>query len=104
MIHILDCTLRDGGYINEFDFGQEAIKKIIKKLNEAKIEIVECGFLQSEKADKDLSLFGKVSRIKQYLPEKISSMHVAMIAYGDIGIDEIEPCDGKCFFVCRQVD
>lgn len=95
MIHILDCTLRDGGYINDFDFGQQAIKKIIKKLNEAKIEIVECGFLQSEKADKDLSLFGKVSRVKQYLPEMISSMVVAMIAYGDIGIDEIELCDGK---------
>lgn len=95
MIHILDCTLRDGGYINDFDFGQTAIKKIIKGLNDAKVEIVECGFLQSGKADKNISLYGDISKICSYLPEQTQAMFVAMIAYGDIGIDEIESCDGN---------
>ena len=27
-ISILDCTLRDGGYINKFNFGEQAISKI----------------------------------------------------------------------------
>ena len=31
-ISILDCTLRDGGYVNEFKFGNRVIKRIIEKL------------------------------------------------------------------------
>ena len=30
-ISILDCTLRDGGYVNEFKFGNIVIKKIIEE-------------------------------------------------------------------------
>ena len=31
-INILDCTLRDGGYINNWEFGLENIKKTICEL------------------------------------------------------------------------
>ncbi len=44
-IMILDCTLRDGGYINENNFGEKNIKKLIKYLKSAKIDIIECGYL-----------------------------------------------------------
>ena len=44
-IHILDCTLRDGGYCNEWRFGFENAKKITQGLQEAGIEIIECGFI-----------------------------------------------------------
>lgn len=47
-IKILDCTLRDGGYINEWHFGFENIKKIINKLNQSNIDIIECGFLRDD--------------------------------------------------------
>ena len=33
-IRLLDCTLRDGAYINGADFGESAIHGIIKKLCE----------------------------------------------------------------------
>lgn len=41
-ISVLDCTLRDGGYINNWNFGSQAISNIIRLLGEAKIDIVEC--------------------------------------------------------------
>ena len=44
-IKILDCTLRDGGYVNNWDFGKDNIQKIIKNLTSAGIEFIECGFL-----------------------------------------------------------
>ena len=44
-IQILDCTLRDGGYVNDFTFGKYGIKKIISQLTNAGFDIVECGFL-----------------------------------------------------------
>lgn len=46
-IRILDCTLRDGGYVNNNEFGTENIKKTITYLEEAGIDIIECGYLKS---------------------------------------------------------
>lgn len=31
-ISLLDCTLRDGGYINDWKFGEKAIHEITKNL------------------------------------------------------------------------
>jgi len=93
---ILDCTLRDGGYINEFRFGEKIIKDIIHKLADAHTDIIECGFLESNAFDKDETLFGSVEAIEEYIvPKSPHSMYVAMVAYGDIGIDEISHFDGK---------
>lgn len=50
-IKILDCTLRDGGYVNNWFFGKDNIKKIISKLNEANIDIIECGFLRDDEVE-----------------------------------------------------
>lgn len=95
-INILDCTLRDGGYINDFSFGRKSISEIIGKLSRSGIEIVECGFLKSGANDPDRSLFGSVGAIEKHIPEnKEKCMYVAMIAFGDISIDEIEPYDGS---------
>ena len=44
-VSILDCTLRDGGYCNNWEFGFDNIKKITNGLVQSNIEIVECGFL-----------------------------------------------------------
>lgn len=44
-IMLLDCTLRDGGYVNNHNFGEENIKRIIHYLNQANIDIIECGYL-----------------------------------------------------------
>lgn len=50
-IEILDCTLRDGGYVNDNEFGYDNIKQLIKYLEEAKIEIIECGYLMDTKEE-----------------------------------------------------
>lgn len=44
-IEILDCTLRDGGYINDNKFGEKNIRKLIQYLKSAKVDIIECGYL-----------------------------------------------------------
>lgn len=69
-ISILDCTLRDGGYINDFAFGRQCMTAIIKNLQASGVEIVECGFLQSGKTDPDQSLYSRVEAIKLYLPSE----------------------------------
>lgn len=94
-ISILDCTLRDGGYLNNFDFGEKVIKNIIKNLSEANIDIIECGFLKSGILDKNKSLFNNIESIKRVIGKKKSELlYVAMIQYGAISIDEIEEYNG----------
>ena len=90
MIKILDCTLRDGGYVNDFNFGLKTIKEIIKGLVSANIEIVEVGFLKTSEKKQDKSLYDSVESINQYISNSDNrTMYVAMIAYGDISIDDI---------------
>ena len=42
-MQLLDCTLRDGAYIVDAKFGVPAIKGMIKKLQDAGVDIIECG-------------------------------------------------------------
>lgn len=41
---ILDCTLRDGGYYNEWDFGFGLADSLFTSLNDTGIDIVEVGY------------------------------------------------------------
>lgn len=94
-ISVLDCTLRDGGYINNFDFGKSVIDDMIDGLSKASIDIIECGFLKSGADDTDKTLFSSIESVREHIVEKSpNSMYVAMIQYGAIGIDEISDCDG----------
>jgi 4-hydroxy 2-oxovalerate aldolase len=89
-VSILDCTLRDGGYVNGFRFGVARIRALLEGLCEANIEMVECGFLRTGHADPDCTLYGSVSQIR--LPEgRAGRMFLAMVEHGGISVDDIEP-------------
>ena len=90
-IKILDCTLRDGGYINDWDFGRSTIYSIVLKLLEAGIDIIECGFLsQSKKSTKDNSIFYSTDEVNELLLHTKIKSHVAcMINFGEYDIDSL---------------
>ena len=44
-IQLLDCTLRDGGYINDWRFGKSAVICILERLIQANVDVIEVGFL-----------------------------------------------------------
>ena len=54
-IKLLDCTLRDGGYINDWKFGYRTAKSIIQKLVDSNADYVEVGFLRNCSYDKNPS-------------------------------------------------
>ena len=94
-ISILDCTLRDGGYINRWQFGREAISDIVALLTEANVEMIECGFLRDVPYDGDAAVYSDVAQIVPFIaPKKPGALYVAMIALGDIAPERIRPCDG----------
>ena len=91
---LLDCTLRDGGYLNDWNFGNNTLTCIFDRLNEARIDIIEVGFLDdscvydmNRTIQPDTQSMG---RAFSKTNEK-KSMVVAMIDVGNCGIDRIQP-------------
>ena len=79
-VYLLDCTLRDGGYINNWEFGYKAITAIIQKLEQTGIEMIEVGFLKGDIYNPDQSLFPDINTIKKVLPHKVDGIrYVAML-------------------------
>jgi 4-hydroxy 2-oxovalerate aldolase len=44
MVKLIDCTLRDGGYYNNWDFSRELIIDYLAAMNAASVDYVELGF------------------------------------------------------------
>ncbi|GGX60322.1 aldolase catalytic domain-containing protein [Saccharospirillum salsuginis] len=47
---VLDCTLRDGGYYNNWDFDFDLINKYIQCVSEAGVDVIEIGFRSLSKS------------------------------------------------------
>lgn len=90
-LKVLDCTLRDGGYCNQWLFGKNNISQIVSGLLKANIDIIECGFLTNKKAyDPNASKFNSIEQIDALIPDnKQNKLFVAMINWGEYEIDNI---------------
>ena len=86
-VEVLDCTLRDGGYVNNWDFGKTAMGEVLRKLEAAGVEIIECGFLTQRPRGEDCALFASPEEIRPLLPPRRRAMFVAMVALGEDGFD-----------------
>lgn len=102
-IHVLDCTLRDGGYVNQWQFGENNIKDIITGLIDAHIDIVECGFVtQKKERNQDSSLFDSMETVRNYLPDEREGCILAcMINYGEFSIEDLPTYDGTSIDAIR---
>lgn len=92
-MYLLDCTLRDGGHINQGRFGASAIKTIIKDLVNAKIDIIEAGFLWGEETDENTARYSSISELKNVLPSNLGQSKIALMA-DNIDVSKLEPYDG----------
>lgn len=86
-VKLLDCTLRDGGYINSWNFGKKAIEDILFNTKKSGTDIIECGFLTSADNTPDCSLFSSVETLGGLIKNDGNTMYVAMIAMGERELD-----------------
>ena len=97
-IRILDCTLRDGGRIIDCAFPDQEIKELAGKLANAKIDIVEIGFLRDCRFVNykgNSTFFTDVEQIKPFLDKtRKNVMYVAFIDYGMFDFTTLKPFDG----------
>ena len=92
---LLDCTLRDGGYVNDWEFGHDKIVEIFKRLVSSGVEYIEVGFLDDRrKFDINRTIMPNTQAINKIFGglNKGNSTVLAMIDYGTCSIDHIQPC------------
>lgn len=97
-VRILDCTLRDGGRIINCEFSDGDIHDIAARLTDAKIDIVEIGFLRNWRNcdyKGNSTFFTKVEQMRDFIPAKRNGTEfVAFVDYGMFDFDTLSPYDG----------
>ena len=93
-IKVLDCTLRDGGYVNNWEFGDNTFN-IVESLYNSNIEIIECGFLNPEGVD-STTQFKNFNKINSYIKnitknKNKETLFVAMIELERYNPDILPP-------------
>lgn len=84
MIKILDCTLRDGGYVNDWKFSRKSFDAIIVGLQAVGIDVIEVGMMVKNSAEEFTTKFPDFSRIPALPRIKDSrSIFTVMFTYGE---------------------
>jgi 4-hydroxy 2-oxovalerate aldolase len=94
-IALLDCTLRDGGYINDWNFGQNTLVNVFERLVSANIDYIEVGFLDERQPfNINRSIMPDVESVEAIYGSlhKGNTQVVAMIDYGTCDLSRIRPC------------
>lgn len=103
-IKLLDCTLRDGAYINDAEFGKPAMRGIISKLQDAHIDIIECGWLKDFDYKEGTTYFHIPSDSLPYINNKNDKiLYCAMIDWNRYDVSVLPQYDGKSIDAIRVV-
>jgi 4-hydroxy 2-oxovalerate aldolase len=91
-IQVLDCTLRDGGYVNEWLFGANVIMGTINSLVNANVDIIELGFLSSNvKFNRNTTLYSKIQDTDSLVTKDSNNVKfVLMINHGEFDLEQLE--------------
>ena len=94
---LLDCTLRDGGYVNDWKWGFHSAKAIIQALVKAKVDVVEVGFLRNvEGYNPDISVCNHIEELNNLLPENPEqTMFSGMAMRSNYDINKLSPYSGS---------
>lgn len=103
-IELLDCTLRDGAYIVDAKFGTPSIKGIVKKLQDANVDVIECGWLKNTAHEPGTSFYHTPQDFEQYLIKKSKrAVYVVMVDWNRFDPEFLPQYDGKSIDAVRVV-
>ena len=96
-LKLLDCTLRDGGYVNNWNWGNKSAKEIILSLVKAGIDVVEVGFLRNiDGYNPDISVCNYIEELNKLLPDNYrGTMFSAMAMRSNYDIKKLSEYKGK---------
>lgn len=93
-VKVLDVTLRDGGCVVDFNFGQQYMDSILNSLESSGVDIVELGYIDSVKGTKSgrTQFIDEKTISENFLNTKKPGMtYVAMFDFGKFDPNELSP-------------
>lgn len=94
-VKIIDCTIRDGGLVNNWDFSIEFVQDLYNGLNDAGVEYMEIGYKNSpallKATDPNPWRFLDDDFLKQVIPEKKKTKLSALVDIGRVDPNDILP-------------
>lgn len=97
-VKILECTLRDGGRVINCEFPDDETRNMIRRLADAKLDIIEVGFLRDHRSvtyKGNSTFFTDVDQITPFLHKNNHTMYVAFIDFGMFDFHSLKPYDGS---------
>lgn len=92
---ILDCTIRDGGLVNNWDFSIEFVRDLYRSLSEAGVDYMEIGYKNSPKLLKAGQVgpwrFLDEELLRKTIPEKTGTKLSALVDIGRVDENDIVP-------------
>ena len=104
-IKLLDCTLRDGGYVNSWQWGFGSARRIIQTLTRAGVDVVEVGFLRNVAGyEPDVTVCNTIEELNRLLPDESQrghTMYSGMAMRSNYDISKLSPYDGHGIEIIR---
>ncbi|WP_102345973.1 aldolase catalytic domain-containing protein [Bacillus sp. Marseille-P3661] len=95
-VKILDCTIRDGGLVNNWEFSIDFVRDVYKALSEAGVDYMEIGYKNSPKLVSTDGVgpwrFCEDEFIKEVIPGKTNTKLSAIVDVGRVEDNDILPC------------
>lgn len=91
-IRVLDVTLRDGGIVNDFQFGEENMKLILHAIEDSGVDFIELGYIEKNTGtERGRSQFINEKVIPQYflIEKKQGVTYSAMFDYGKFDVEKL---------------
>lgn len=93
-LKLLDCTIRDGGYVNDWNFGHDNLISIYERLIDADVDYIELGFLDDRRPfDINRSIMPDTDCMEKIYGsvDKKGKIVFGMIDYGTCSLEHIKP-------------
>lgn len=93
---LLDCTLRDGGYVNNWEFDNPTAIQILEGLYQAGVDIIECGIMGKCSTPGKTTKFNSFMEIEPLLQNKHKDcFYAVMLTYSEKDNFYIPDCSKK---------
>ena len=111
-VKMLDCTLRDGAYLIDKEFGDNTIHGMIEGLVKAKMDFIEIGFFQNDGFGEGKTVYRNSADAKRFIPEKKNGCQFTVLAdYSRFSVENLDECTPdsidavrECFFKHERYD
>ena len=105
-IKVMDCTVRDGGLMNKWQFSDEFVRAVYNGCLEAGIDYMEIGYISSEKyfSRKEMGpwKFCSEKDLRRIVDDKSSPLKLsAMADIGRVELDDIPMADDSVLSMIR---